>query len=563
MLSNACLGRGFDRGCTATVDIGALVKGLEDRQLDALPIILYRTMVNDPQDSHTYLLESLTISGCYDGVSLLEPCAEMNMLNKVDVLLEDKQEKDGGILFSAVIDLSANPLLLPECGDDAVREFAFFDNSPTPNDKQTQTLPATGIDLNGPDCYFMAEHLKTLGWVNRGVSHPTDPKLACDDDEKDDPAEVRPWAKGGRVWGRPINSVEFVAAAGVEKIVASAGFSHLRQPEKQVSVEQGAEWLFPGKTESRDHILVKSTADLVYLGGHYGGLGGRWRGHRYGTTAPKVYMSPLADENPTPCVVPSDHWTLHQGVQEIEWLILIACWGLNDGPAAQNWSNEMAQLKLRGMLGFHGRGWSGRREGLAFLHFSSYPSEGTLESISVENGKSILLLRESAARVLPEGFEVEHSGDYNRMERAPFRTFSPGDSILIDAQQATIEDIDVTDSPTPPRGKIFLGQDIGAHAPGTPVQSIAPSFQRGWRIAWGGLARDLTKYLNYEDTEPGAVPSASVVHPSAVGDGLGGTWIDADPTVYEILKYHATLGKNELPEHEVMTWQYIEKDLAP
>jgi len=249
-----------------SVYIAGLVKGLEERQLDALPIILYRTIVNDPQDTNDYLLSILTSTGYYGGASLTEPCAEVNMQLKADILLEDPQDRPEGKLFSKVVDLSEYPQLRPDEGDDALKEFAFFDNSPSPDKgPQTQTLPPTGINLNGADCYFMAEHLKTLGWLNRGVSHPTHPHLTCDDDDKEDPGEVRPWARGGKVWGRPVNSVECVAAAGVEKIVASAGFTHLRQPEKTVAVEQGSQWLFPGKTKARDHVLVKSTADLVYL----------------------------------------------------------------------------------------------------------------------------------------------------------------------------------------------------------------------------------------------------------------------------------------------------------
>lgn len=192
--------------------VGALVEGLgEDAKLDKLPIILYRTIVNDPQDTPGYLLSVLAIGGYYSESTLGEPCAEANMQFKVAGYLENPEARGNGRFYKKTFDLDQYSVLGPATGDDGVKEFAFFDNSPTPKNGETETYPLNG-DPNGVDCFFMAEILKGLGWISRGVAHPTDAALACDDDDDPSPDSVRPWAKGSRVWGRPVANDEFVWA---------------------------------------------------------------------------------------------------------------------------------------------------------------------------------------------------------------------------------------------------------------------------------------------------------------------------------------------------------------
>ena len=334
---------------------------------------------------------------------------------------------------------------------------------------------------------------------------------------------------------------QFVSSGGVEKIVATAGFYDLRRTDKITVRTQGTEWLFPGKTSCRHHILVKSQADVLYLGGHTGGRGtGNWSGAG-------VSISPTG----TGGMNPRDHWKLEAGTQELEWLILIACWGLEDGVPVTNWSTAIPDLRIRGMLGFHGRGWSGTREGVTFLLFNQVHSVGHIDGMEEENGKTVIRLREEEENGLANG--------YKGKERQKYKTFSPGDSVQIGEDEAVIQDVEVSAVPT---RRILLDRLIGQHGSGTPVSATDKNIPRAWRIAWGGVARDVTNYINKPTA--GAVPCAYLVHPDAIDETFE-TCNGSDPVDYSVLKYQAVkgIGMQFAKPGSPWVWEYIEKDISP
>jgi len=249
--------------------------------------------------------------------------------------------------------------------------------------------------------------------------------------------------------------------------------------------------------------------------------------------------------------VPSKQWLTGGGQNEVEWLILIACFALRDGDNAPDWATQMRLARLRGILGFHGLGWSGRREGLAFLHFTEAASKATLEEIAVEGGKSVLRFKNEPARVLPENTSIENSGDYSVNEKETFKTFAPGDSITVGGEPAIIENIDVSKEGNL-RGRIYLTIEIGDHEAGEPIVSVDPCLRRGWLIAWAGVARENTAGYHVGGNP---VPCASLVHTDAVSDRLAGTWQDADFSDYGELRYEAV-------EHEPYVWSVINRILS-
>jgi len=296
----------------------------------------------------------LTEAGRWDGI---EPEDDKRVKITLD-MVETTTHTQGGATYYAKsgVKLRGAGGAIPgdvTFGDDGVKEVACVDFLPV--GLQTPPGADAGSIEKDPEleCDALVDALLPLGYVCRGVAHPETGNSVHDYDGLD----VRKYDdKGGRYWGRPIANKEFIAAAGVEKLVITV----YKRGEDAKRL-----WKTPGKSgDGVDHILFRNPADIFYY------TGVRVYAPRNGGAEDGVGM---ADDfaNPTIVICPGEREESVVQAKEGEWtgrvVVLTRVWkdmsdleyvatngnGQLSKPLYDSYESLAKTARLHGVLGFY------------------------------------------------------------------------------------------------------------------------------------------------------------------------------------------------------------------
>jgi len=271
---------------------------------------------------------------------------------------EGNHAEEGYVVFfeNKTVSLDGEGSAIPgtvQMGDDGVKEIACADFFPVGMQKPADLEDLGTLVDPELECDSLRYGLVNLAsYVSRGVAHPESASIRDYDGQKvrklDD--------KGGRRWGRPILNREFMASAGVEKLVIT-----IHAPGKD-----GGAWKEPGRSgDGVDHILFRNPADIFYVTGYGGHVGWRY----YGTTdaSKSLVICPTASDR--------DYAVQHDGVllertvvldtrwadsTEVEWYAVNNNFHLFEESAMlDSYQRLCMNRKMHGVLGFAEAAWSG------------------------------------------------------------------------------------------------------------------------------------------------------------------------------------------------------------